>query len=61
MHEPVARCTLAAVSRTVVVDGPAFRMLASNVLGERTFASLAPSANAIYVRTGHALYRIEEP
>jgi outer membrane protein assembly factor BamB len=44
---------------TVLEDGPAFRILASNPLGERTFASLALSRNAIYLRTEQALYRIE--
>ncbi|MBX3178289.1 MAG: PQQ-binding-like beta-propeller repeat protein [Candidatus Hydrogenedentes bacterium] len=44
---------------TVLEDGPAFRALARNDLGERTFASIAPSGDAIFLRTEEALYRIE--
>ena len=44
---------------TVLEDGPAFRALARNDLGERTFASIAPSGGAIFLRTEGAIYRIE--
>lgn len=44
---------------TVLEDGPAFKVLARNDLGERTFASIALSGDAVFLRTEEALYRIE--
>jgi outer membrane protein assembly factor BamB len=45
---------------TVVAAGVRFRKLAVNQLEGRTLASLAVSGKAIYVRTDHHLYRIED-
>jgi outer membrane protein assembly factor BamB len=45
---------------TVMAPGPQFKKLASNSLEGRTLASLAVSGQAIYLRTDHHLYRIQE-
>ena len=44
----------------VVQAGKTFSKLAENALGEKTFASLALSGKAIFLRTEGNLYRIEE-
>lgn len=45
---------------TVMAPGPQFKKLASSSLEGRTLASLAVSGQAIYLRTDHHLYRIQE-
>ena len=45
---------------TVITPGSEFRKLACNSLEGRTLASLAVSDRAIYLRTDHHLYRIQE-
>ena len=45
---------------TVLALGAEFKKLASNSLDGRTLASMAVSGKAIYLRTEHHLYRIEE-
>ena len=45
---------------TVLSVGTEFKKLASNSLDGRTLASMAVSGKAIYLRTEHHLYRIEE-
>jgi outer membrane protein assembly factor BamB len=44
---------------TVVKQGKKFERLAKNDLGERSLASYAAAEGALFVRTQHALYRIQ--
>ncbi len=45
---------------TVFAAGKRFQVLATNDLAERIFASPALSGKALYLRTEHQLYRLEE-
>lgn len=47
-------------STTVFAAGKRFQVLATNDLAERIFASPALSNSALFLRTEHQLYRIEE-
>lgn len=45
---------------SIVAPGPAFKLLATNALAGKHFASPAAIENALYLRTDHALYRVQE-
>jgi hypothetical protein len=45
---------------TVLAPGKEYKELARNSVGERTFASIAVSGKAMYLRGEQHLYRIEK-
>jgi outer membrane protein assembly factor BamB len=45
----------------VLAPGPSFKRLATNRLPGETLATMAVAGSALYIRTEHALYRIENP